>query len=156
MCPHDRGVFIWLADGPEADGTYPWVHDTTVGPGLLEVCGLMPFATAAEAGEVCACRHSSGRHVAAPGPILAGLAANLRPCDCGCPDFRHWADGQPMYATRMACGCEPVFHHRLKPGDYLSCGATLAHQTSYRVEAVTQVKAVGGKPVQLVLFGGAG
>lgn len=50
-CPHDRGVFIWLGDGPEPDGTYPYVHDTTMAPGHLEVCGAMPFATAEEAGE---------------------------------------------------------------------------------------------------------
>jgi len=57
-CPHERGVFIWLADGPwrgdPADpdyGRYPWVHDTTMIPGHLTVCDLMPFATAMEAGE---------------------------------------------------------------------------------------------------------
>ena len=57
-CPHERGVFIWLADGPwrgdPADpdyGRYPWVHDTTMIPGHLTVCELMPFATAIEAGE---------------------------------------------------------------------------------------------------------
>lgn len=50
-CPHERGVFIWLGDGPDADGTYPWVHDTTMIPGHLVVCDLMPGATAEEAGE---------------------------------------------------------------------------------------------------------
>jgi len=57
-CPHERGVFIWLADGPwrgdPADpdyGRYPWVHNTTMIPGHLTVCDLMPFATAIEAGE---------------------------------------------------------------------------------------------------------
>jgi len=57
-CPHERGVFIWLADGPwrgdPADpdyGRYPWVHNTTMIPGHLTVCELMPFATAIEAGE---------------------------------------------------------------------------------------------------------
>jgi len=57
-CPHERGVFIWLADGPwrgdpvDPDyGGYPWVHDTTMIPGHLTVCELMPFATAIEADE---------------------------------------------------------------------------------------------------------
>jgi hypothetical protein len=58
-CPHDRGVFIWVADGPwlgnpsEPDyGCFPWVHSTTMTPGHLHVCDLKPFATAAEAGEI--------------------------------------------------------------------------------------------------------
>jgi len=57
-CPHGRGVFIWLADGPwlggESDpdyGGYPWVHDTTMVPGHLQVCDLKPFATPEDAGE---------------------------------------------------------------------------------------------------------
>jgi hypothetical protein len=57
-CPHERGVFIWLPDGPwrgdPADpdyNRYPWVHNTTMIPGHLTVCDLMPFATAIEAGE---------------------------------------------------------------------------------------------------------
>lgn len=57
-CPHKRGVFIWLGDGPWRDdpadpdyGRYPWVHATTMIPGHLTVCELMPFATALEAGE---------------------------------------------------------------------------------------------------------
>jgi DNA (cytosine-5)-methyltransferase 1 len=57
-CPHGRGVFIWLGDGPwqgEAadpdNGRYPWVHDTSVSPGHLHVCDLMPFATPREARE---------------------------------------------------------------------------------------------------------
>ena len=49
--PHDRGVFIWLGDGPDPDSTYPWVHDSTMTPGHLIVCDLMPGATAEEAGE---------------------------------------------------------------------------------------------------------
>lgn len=50
-CPHDKRSFIWLGDGPEDDGTYPWVHAAPVGPSRLEVCDLKPFATAEEAGE---------------------------------------------------------------------------------------------------------
>ena len=64
-CPHERGVFIWLADGPwrgdPADpdhGRYPWVHNTTMIPGHLTVCELMPFATAIEAGVSVAMRKS--------------------------------------------------------------------------------------------------
>lgn len=57
-CPHGRGVFVWLADGlwqgdladPD-NGRYPWVHDTSVSPGHLEVCDRTPFATPEEAGE---------------------------------------------------------------------------------------------------------
>ena len=56
-CPHSRGVFAWLGDGPwlgdQADpdyGRYPWVHDTTMIPGHLTVCELMPFAAPEEAG----------------------------------------------------------------------------------------------------------
>jgi hypothetical protein len=59
FCPHELGVFIWLGDGPwlgdqdDPDyGKFPWVHDTSKSPGHLEVCDLMPFATAEEAGEV--------------------------------------------------------------------------------------------------------
>lgn len=60
-CPHKQGkqgVFIWLGDGPWLDdpadpdyGRYPWVHDTTMIPGHLVVCDLLPFATAEEAEE---------------------------------------------------------------------------------------------------------
>lgn len=96
ICPHERGVFVWLADGPwlgdPADpghGRYPWVHNTTMNPGHLVVCDLMPFATPEEAGEVCACGHPSHEHQAAPGPLPAGLLAKPRACPCGCPDFEH-------------------------------------------------------------------
>jgi hypothetical protein len=58
-CPHGKHSFIWLGDGPwEGDladpdfGRYPWVHSTTLIPGHLTVCDLMPFATPEEAGEV--------------------------------------------------------------------------------------------------------
>ena len=100
-CPHDRGVFIWLADGPwlgdPADpdhGRYPWVHDTTMTPGRLHVCELMLFATAAKAGQVCACSHESRRHPpAGPVPHVPAPAARAMPClDCGCGDFRHRAE----------------------------------------------------------------
>jgi hypothetical protein len=93
-CPHDRGVFVWLGDGPwlgdPADpdyGSYPWVHDTTMTPGHLEVCELMAFATPREAGELCACGCPSHVHRWNPGPI--GHEYKPRPCPCGCPDFRH-------------------------------------------------------------------
>ena len=89
-CPHGRGVFVWLGDGPEDDGTYPWVHDTSTSPGHLHVCDAMPFATAAEAGEVCACGHESGRHPAS-GPVRPSpVSSRADPClDCPCGSFRH-------------------------------------------------------------------
>lgn len=106
-CPHDRGVFIWHGDGPwlgnESDpdyGGYPWVHDTAVGPGHLQVCDRMPFATAEEAGEVCACEHPTSEHQAGPGPIPSGMSAKPRPCACGCPDFRHRAEDLARYWER--------------------------------------------------------
>src|ERR1700739_2622173 len=88
-CAHDRDVFVWLGDGPGDDGTYPWVHSTTMTPGHLEVCELMPFATAEEVGQVCVCGHPCGQHDTSPRPIPCGMPGNLCPCSCGCPDFRH-------------------------------------------------------------------
>ena len=88
ICAHGQGAFLWLGDGPEADGTYPWVHDSSTSPGHLEVCDLMPFATAEEAGEVCACGHPGSGHKAS-GPVPPGRSTRPRPCSCGCPDFRH-------------------------------------------------------------------
>jgi hypothetical protein len=158
ICPHNRGAFLWLGDGPyrgeESDpdnNGYPWVHDTSSpdARGALEVCELMPFATAEEAGEVCACGHSAGRHVAGPEPIPAGRLAKPRACDCGCPDFRHWAEGRPMWSCRLSCGCGFLAHYVPKPGvgAYVSCTASLAHQTSYRIESVTPV-VVEAKPLE--------
>jgi hypothetical protein len=159
VCPHERGVFIWLGDGPWAvdpadpeHGRYPYVHDTSTSPGHLEVCELMAFATAAEAGEVCACSHSSGWHGAGPGPIPAGRLAKPRSCSwrsCDCPDFRHWAEGRPMWALHLACGCDVLTHYVPGPGvgGYITCTAVLAHQTSYRIESVTQV-GVEAKPLE--------
>lgn len=68
VCPHEppQGVFIWLGDGPEPDGTYPWVHDTSKSPGHLEVCELMPFATPEEAGEVPAAVEAKPLEASAP------------------------------------------------------------------------------------------
>jgi hypothetical protein len=113
-CPHKRGVFIWLADGPwlgdPADtdyGRYPWVHDSTRTPGRLTVCELMPFAAAEEAGETCACGHPSHEHKAG-GPVPAGESSRPRPCSCGCPDFRHRPEdlerwhGKPPEAAQAA------------------------------------------------------
>ena len=75
---HRREVFIRLDRG----APYPWVHTS------MEPCDGIPPATAEQAGEVCACGH--GRHVAARGPIPAGMTANPRPCaECPCPDFAH-------------------------------------------------------------------
>jgi hypothetical protein len=97
-CPHKRGVFVWLADGPQRGdqsdpnwGRYPWVHDTTApgGHGLLEVCDRMQFVLPVDCGEMCACGHSSDMHKAAAGPLPAGLIAKPRACHCACPDFRH-------------------------------------------------------------------
>jgi len=116
-CPHERGVFVWLGDGPwlgdPADpdhGNYPWVHDTSTSPGHLDVCELMPFATAEECGEVCACGHHE--HEAEPGPLPYGLLAKPRPCrSCGCPDFEHrpedlarWREAGLLGANRFRAG----------------------------------------------------
>lgn len=104
-CPHDRGVFIWHGDGPwlgdktDPDyGGYPWVHDTTMIPGHLQVCDLMSFATAEEAGEVCACGHPSSEHRWNTGPI--GHEYKPHPCPCGCPDFRHRAEDLARFRER--------------------------------------------------------
>lgn len=90
-CPHKRGVFVWLPDGPDGDGTYPWVHDTTMIPGHLVVCDLMPGATPAEAGEACArCLCGSREHEEPPkGPLPSGVPGRDRgPCKCGrCPSM---------------------------------------------------------------------
>lgn len=106
-CPHDRGVFIWLSDGPwlgdpsDPDyGSYPWVHDTTMTPGHLEVCELKPFATPGEAGEVCACGHPSHGHRWNPGPIPHEYVPH--PCPCGCPDFRHRAGDLERWRAAQA------------------------------------------------------
>jgi hypothetical protein len=132
-CPHKRGVFIYLADGPwlgdPADpdyGRYPYVHDTSRAEarGALEVCELMPFATPEEAGEV-----------------------------------RAWADGKPMWSLRLACGCDVLTHYVPMAGTrgFITCTAVLAHQSSYRIESVTpvSVEAPARPAVQLALFGGA-
>lgn len=101
-CPHGKHSFIWLGDGPEADGTYPWVHAGPVGPGRLEVCDQMPFATPAQAGEVCAdCGHLTGRHIR-PGPFFR--ERNPHSCDaCDCPGMRY---AQPEQAPQQAAGRE--------------------------------------------------
>jgi hypothetical protein len=87
-CPHGRGVFIWLGDGPDPDGRYPWVHDTSVpgSPGHLEVCDLMEPATAVEAGEACgACGHGTGvdGHPWPKGRYTGDVPEPLA-CTCGC------------------------------------------------------------------------
>jgi hypothetical protein len=109
-CPHNRGVFVWLGDGAEPDGTFPWVHDTTNIPGHLIVCDLMPPATAEEAGEVCACGHSSGDHNAS-GPVCGSPPSRRRPCSCGCPDFEHrpedlarWREAGLLTGSRFGPG----------------------------------------------------
>lgn len=88
-CPHGRGAFIWHGDGPEPDGRWPWVHDT-MEPGTrgLRVCELMEFATAARAGEVCACGDGSWRHRPARRRQPPHHATPWHPCaDCACPDL---------------------------------------------------------------------
>ena len=76
---HKREVFIRLDQGDP----YPWVHSAGMWP-----CDGIPPATAAQAGEVCACGHSG--HPAPDGPIPAGMLAHPRPCThCACPDFAH-------------------------------------------------------------------
>lgn len=109
-CRHGRGVFIWLGDGPDLDGRYPRVHDTSSPdlPGHLTVCGLMGPATAEEAGEICRCGHHE--HKAAPGPVPAGLIAKPVPCTtagCSCPDFRHRPeDLAPAVASPVGGGTQ--------------------------------------------------
>lgn len=124
-CPHDRDVFIWLADGPwlgdPADpdfGGYPWVHATAASPGHLEVCELKPFATAEEAGQVCACGHDSRHHPpSGPVPDAPAVAARAMPCrDCGCTDFRH----RPAEVVARQGGATE--------GGCTSCGAVIPDQ----------------------------
>jgi hypothetical protein len=114
-CPHDRGVFAWLGDGPwfgdPADpdhGNFPWVHDTTMPPGHLEVCELKPFATPEEAGELCACGHPSHEHHWPTGPVTCEYRPV--PCPCGCPDFRHRPEDLERWreAERGRRGSSPV------------------------------------------------
>lgn len=92
-CPHKRGAFIWLGDGPDESGRYPWVHDTmTPGSRGLAACELMEFATAAEAGEACArCGCGSHDHRQPQGPIPFGVSGRDRgPCQCGqCPGMAY-------------------------------------------------------------------
>lgn len=105
-CPHGRGAFIWLPDGPDADGTYPWVHDTTMLPGRMIVCDLMPGATAEEAGEACARCGCGSREHAKPeaGPLPSGLLHRDRgPCECcQCPGmvYRTTRLGRQLLAVR--------------------------------------------------------
>lgn len=142
-CPHKRGVFAYLADGPQrgdqADpnwGRYPWVHDTTAGDarGALEVCDLMPFALPVDVGEMCACGHSSGVHEAGPGPVPAGMLAKPRSCHCGCADFRHRREDLERWRAESA-----------------------SRPASARPVAAAVPGAVGearpSEPVQLALFG---
>lgn len=100
-CPHDRRVFVWLGDGPDPDGTYPWVHDTTMTPGHLIVCGLMAGATPEEAGEACArCGCGSGEHERHDGPFTG---RDRGPCKCGdCPSmvYRTSLLGRELIAAR--------------------------------------------------------
>lgn len=143
ICPHGRGVFAWLGGGPwtgdPADpdhGRYAWVHDTSVSPGHLEVCDRMPFASAEEAGEVCACGHPALDHRAAPGPLPSGMIAKRRPCACGCTDFRR----RP----------EDIERHRERgPGRHRERARPVA---APRAVAVVPLPA---QDVQLDLFGGA-
>jgi hypothetical protein len=134
-CPHGRGVFAYLADGPwrgdQADpnwGRYPWVHDTTAedARGALEVCDLMPFALPVDVGEMCACGHSSDMHKTGPGPIPAGMLANPRPCWCECGDFRHRREdlerwraeaGRRRGAARPVAVAEPASPGEARPGE---------------------------------------
>jgi hypothetical protein len=105
-CPHGRGAFIWCGDGEP----YVWVHDSTNIPGHLIVCDLMEPATAEEAGEVCACGHSSDLHEAT-GPVPVGDSTRKRPCSCGCPDFEHrpedierWRETGQLSGSRYRAG----------------------------------------------------
>lgn len=100
-CPHQRGAFIWLGDGPDSDGTYPWVHDTTMIPGHLVICELMPGATAGEAGEACARCGCDNRDHRSHGEAFTRL--DRGPCKCGdCPGmvYRTTALGRELAAGR--------------------------------------------------------
>jgi hypothetical protein len=104
-CPHGRGAFIWLPDGPDDDGTYPWVHDSTMIPGHMIVCELMPGATPEEAGEACArCGCDLGGHEKEPDPYWV-RGRERGPCNCGtCPGmvYRTTQLGRELLAGRAA------------------------------------------------------
>src|SRR5579872_4150659 len=46
------------------------------------------------------------------------------------------------FTARLSCGCETWAHGEPKPGGYITCGETLAHQSSYKV-----LSARPGRPV---------
>lgn len=136
-CPHGRGVFIWVADGPylgdPADpdyGKYAWVHNTTApgDRGCLRVCELMPFATAGESGEVCACGHPAREHDAAPGPLPHGRIAKPRPCPCGCPDFENRPEDLARWREEGKLSANPVRFGETepRPGDQDEQGVRLS------------------------------
>jgi hypothetical protein len=108
-CPHGLPAFIWVADGPDRSGGYPWVHAVMEkGARGLADCALMPPATAEEAGEACArCGCGSHGHVPHPDagkPLAAGWQDRGRgPCECGrCPSmaYRTTALGRELLAAR--------------------------------------------------------
>lgn len=143
VCPHGRGVFAWLGDGPqrgdEADlnwGRYPWVHDSSTSPGHLEVCDLMQFALPVDVGEMCACGHSSDMHQAGDGPIPAGMLAKRRPCSCQCPDFRHRREDPERWRAES----------KSQQGEARPVAAPIP---------VAASEARSSEPVQLALFGNA-
>lgn len=120
-CPHGQHSFVWLGGGPwlgdKADpdyGSYPWVHAAPVGPGSLEVCDLMPFASPAEAGEACAdCGHGSGRHEWPPDPVTLGEDRSPGRClDCPCARMRYgtaegYRAGGPAAAVPHSAAAAP-------------------------------------------------
>lgn len=178
-CPHDRGVFVWLGDGPwrgdESDpdyNSYPWVHDTTMVPGHLEVCELMPFATPAEAGEACEdCGCGSGRHVWPTGPIGHGGDRMPKEClDCACLRMRYRA----VTPVRPAGEEDRLMRGEAVPGAAGACSrercahSALRHRSgssrSYRGSACRSCRCPGwtdeplavmppDPDVQLALFG---
>lgn len=75
-----------------------------------------------------------------PVPPHSGLPDGT--CTCG-------ADG---YTATLACGCESWSHGEPKVGGYVTCGTSLAHQSSYKVLAVRPGKPDRAPRVRYQIF----
>lgn len=53
----------------------------------------------------------------------------------GTPDGACTCDTEGFLA-RLSCGCESWTHGEPRVGGYISCGVSLAHQSSYKVLSV--------------------
>lgn len=122
ICPHGRGVFIWLPGG----APYLWVHSTTApgAGGRLEVCGLMPPATAVEAGEACRdCGHGTGPdgHLWPEGRFT-GEYPSPGACRCGCAAWMQPGPPRGALARMVASDEETEQRHRLSAGEAVPGG----------------------------------